>query len=85
MEMNQNYVTQHQFYAQATLVEIYGSTGTSQKRVSRQSYFIFQVHLNFTKRRKITKLQLVTVLDAHLYNNESVIFSYCDKLLNSIL
>lgn len=73
------------FYAQATLVEIYGSTDTSQKWVNRQYYFIFQVHLNFIKRRIMTKLQLVTVLDAHLCNNESVMFSYCDQLLNSFL
>lgn len=73
------------FYAQATLVEIYGSTATSQKWVNRQCYFIFQVHLNFIKRRIMTKLQLATVLDAHLHNDESDIFPYHDQLLNSIL
>lgn len=73
------------FHAQETLVEIYGSTDASQKWVNKQSYFIFQVHLNFTKRRIMTKLKLVTVLDVHLYNDESVMFSYCDQLLNSIL
>lgn len=60
MEIKQNSVKKNPniCYAQATWVEIYESACTSQKSFNRQSYFIFQVHWNFTKKENNDKITI---------------------------